>query len=64
VIRRHPLIAGLLLAALAAVLTGCGSGSANNSVTITPIKTIHLADFRPARPVQAGTPTTISFRIA
>jgi hypothetical protein len=63
VIRPHPLVAGLLLAVLASVLAGCGSGSANNSVAITPIKTIHLADFRPARPVRAGTPTTISFRI-
>jgi hypothetical protein len=56
-------LAGLLLAAVGAVLAGCGSGSANNSVTITPVKDIHLADFKPARPVQAGTPTTVSFRI-
>ena len=62
-IGRHPLLAGLLLAAVAAVLAGCGSGSANNSVTITPIQTIHLAGFQPAQPVQVGKPTTISFKI-
>ena len=56
-------LAALPLLAVGATLASCGSGSANNSVTITPIKTTQLADFKPAQPVQAGKTTTISFKI-
>jgi hypothetical protein len=64
VTRRHSLFTCLLLAAVVAVPAGCGSGSANNSVAIQPTGTIHVTDFRPTKPVQAGKPTTVSFKIA
>jgi hypothetical protein len=50
-----------LCAAIA--LAGCGSSAGTKQPTIAPARTFHLADFRPSAPVQAGKPTTISFKI-
>jgi hypothetical protein len=45
-------------------LTGCGSPASGPAVpTIAPAKTFRLANFSPAGPIQAGTPTKISFTI-
>jgi hypothetical protein len=55
----------LVLAAAAAVLAGCGGGgsSAPSFPTVGAAKTYELAQFKPATPVRAGTPTTVSFVI-
>lgn len=55
----------LVLAALAGALAGCGgSGSSSPNIpTILPAKTYSLIDFKPATPVSAGKPVTISFKI-
>jgi hypothetical protein len=55
---------GLSLLALALVLAGCGSGGGGNgTITIDHPKTVHVADFTPTGPVQAGKPFTVSFTI-
>ena len=53
----------LVLAGLALVLAGCGGSSAPKLPTILAAKRYTLAGFRPAAPVQAGVPTTVSFTI-
>jgi hypothetical protein len=55
----------LVLVTAAAVLAGCGGGgsSAPSFPTVGAAKTYELAQFKPARPVRAGTPTTVSFVI-
>jgi hypothetical protein len=55
----------LVLVAAAAMLAGCGGGgsSAPSFPTVGAAKTYELAQFKPAGPVGAGTPTTVSFVI-
>jgi hypothetical protein len=55
----------LVLVTAAAVLAGCGGGgsSAPSFPTVGAAKTYELAQFKPAGPVRAGTPTTVSFVI-
>jgi hypothetical protein len=55
----------LVLVAAAAMLAGCGGGgsSAPSFPTVGAAKTYQLAQFKPAGPVRAGTPTTVSFVI-
>jgi hypothetical protein len=55
----------LILALLAAVMAGCGGASSGSPVipTILPAKSYGLAEFQPSKPVKAGVPVTISFKI-
>jgi hypothetical protein len=55
----------LVLVAAAAMLAGCGGGgsSAPSFPTVGAAKTYELAQFKPAGPVRAGTPTRVSFVI-
>ena len=54
----------LALPLLAAVLAGCGSSSGGTKEpTIQAALTTHTVDFQPARPVRAGKPVTVSFKI-
>ena len=60
--RRAGLLALVLIAA--ATAAGCGSGSSGvNAPTIGAARTFQLAAFKPATPVRAGVPTTLSFHI-
>jgi len=54
-----------VLALLALVAAGCGGSSSGsgNLPTIQAARTYSLEDFRPAAPVEAGKPVTVSFRI-
>jgi len=54
----------LLAAATVALLAGCGGGSSKSSFpTVAPARTFQLVDFKPAAPVAAGKPATVSFVI-
>jgi hypothetical protein len=57
------LLAFPLLAAAVVSVAGCGSSSGSSEPTIQKALTTHTVDFKPAAPVQAGKPVTISFRI-
>jgi hypothetical protein len=46
-----------------AVLAGCGGGGSTPSITVPAAHVYHLSGFTPARPVQAGKPTTVSFTV-
>ena len=48
---------------LALGVAGCGGGSSTPTVTVGAAQTYHLGGFRPAGPVRAGVPTTISFTV-
>ncbi len=52
----------LPLLVLGAVLAGCGGSSGPPTVTVAAHK-FGLIDFTPSKPVQAGKPTTVSFKI-
>jgi hypothetical protein len=51
--------------ALVGLLAGCGGGggSAAPQITVGAARTYALSGFRPAKPVQVGTPTRVSFTI-
>jgi hypothetical protein len=54
----------LLAAAAVVLLAGCGGGSSSPSFpTVAPARTFQLVDFKPAAPVPAGKPATVSFVI-
>jgi hypothetical protein len=55
-------VLGMLIAV--SVMAGCGgSGSGVSVPTVAPARTYSLRGFRPAAPVVAGRPTTVSFTI-
>jgi len=56
-------IGAVVLAGVVALLAGCGGSSSPSLPVIGVARTYKLTDFRPARPVRAGVPTTVSFVI-
>jgi len=57
-----PLLALSLVVAVLP-LAACGSSGGPKTPTIAPVLTTQVADFKPAGPVTAGKPVTVSFRI-
>ena len=56
-------IGAVALAAVVAVLAGCGGSSSPKLPVIGVARTYRLVDFKPAHPVRVGAPTTVSFVI-
>ncbi len=56
-------LAFVLLAALAATLVGCGSSGGTKQPTIQKALQFQIADLKPSRPIGAGQPTAVSFKI-
>ena len=53
----------VLLACVATLLAGCGSGGGSGDIALPKAKTVHLVDVRPVGTVEPGKPFVLSFRI-
>jgi hypothetical protein len=64
-VTRTALSRAAVLAGIAAALAGCGGSSSSSTPTVAvqPAFIYRLSGFEPARPVQAGKPTTVAFTI-
>ncbi len=54
----------LIVAGLACLGAGCGSGGGSQSVSIGAAPNYHLTGFTPSAPVHAGVPVKVSFTVA
>ena len=62
--RLRPLLLGaVLLGVAAAAVAGCGGAGPPAAPTVAPARTFELVGFSPARPVAAGRPARVAFRI-